>query len=131
MTTKTAGTNTTDLTTTLIVFQQPREPPKFHGSSWEDAQEWLEKFERKLRICPFGVHCKLGAEFKDTPNTVWNRKAFGNVNTVAGFLGRLSGKIPQLSQLDTPKVLRDLIRKVPELPNVCVGNVRFVPCPYA
>ncbi|KAH7976930.1 hypothetical protein HPB52_021743 [Rhipicephalus sanguineus] len=80
---------------------------------------------QKLRICPSGVHCKLGAEFKDTPNTVWNRKAFGNVNTVAGFLVRLSGKIPQLSQLDTPKVLRDLVRKVPELPNLCVGNVRL------
>lgn len=59
MTTKATGTNTTDTTATPIVLQPPREPPKFHGSPWEDAQEWLEKFERVATLNNWDDDSKL------------------------------------------------------------------------
>ena len=45
-TTKQAATMTPPVQPTPLLLQQPREPPKFRGSSSEDPESWLERYDR-------------------------------------------------------------------------------------
>ncbi|CAN7937645.1 unnamed protein product, partial [Ixodes hexagonus] len=46
-----------------VVFQRPRDPPSFHGFPQEDADDWLEQFERVATFNRWGAEQKLNHVF--------------------------------------------------------------------
>ncbi|CAN7984210.1 unnamed protein product [Ixodes hexagonus] len=46
-----------------VVFQRPRDPPSFHGFPQEDADDWLEQFERAATFNRWGAEQKLNHVF--------------------------------------------------------------------
>ncbi|CAN7995989.1 unnamed protein product [Ixodes pacificus] len=46
-----------------VLFQRPRHPPSFHGFPQEDADDWLEQFERVAAFNKWSAEQKLNHVF--------------------------------------------------------------------
>lgn len=54
---------TAQVTPANIVVNQPMLPKPFHGESYEDAEDWLEHFERVAKANGYGEERKLGSVY--------------------------------------------------------------------
>lgn len=112
----TTMTNTADPAT--FTFQQPKEPPKFHGSACEDSQEWLDRFERVASYNKWSEEDKLRNVFfslEDSART-WYENQETSLTTWDIFKRRLASTFPHAHRKEQAEAMLETRQQHPNEP---------------
>ncbi|XP_075750127.1 uncharacterized protein LOC142814763 [Rhipicephalus microplus] len=118
--TSTAATMTTGASQPTIVIHQPREPPTFHASSFEDPETWLETYDRVAALNHWDNEEKLRRVYfylEDTART-WLENRESTLRTWDVFCGAFLQTFASVARKERAAAL--LETRV-QLPNEKVG----------